>query len=264
MIAPVMSAPEGMITTPRNELELSVVMPVYNEADAVGPVVSAWLDELDRLKIRYEFLVYDDGSRDRTADVLRQIASERRQVAVRSHANMGHGPTISRGYREAAGEWVFQVDSDDEMSPHAFERLWTRRADHDLLLGCRQDRSSTAARRVISFGSRAIVRLLFGKGLWDVNTPYRLIRRDALAAMLTRIPARAFAPNVIMSGLAVRDGLRVYQVMVPHHVRRAGTASIAGWGQWRTALRCAIETASVARRERASGRHAASIGRGDD
>jgi hypothetical protein len=159
---------------------------------------------------------------------------------------------------------VFQVDSDDEMSPPAFEQLWTRRSAYDLLLGCRQDRSSAAARRIISFGSRAIVRLLFGKGLWDVNTPYRLIRRTALGAMLTRIPARAFAPNVIMSGLAVRDGLRVYQVRIPHQVRRAGTASIAGWRQWRTALRCAIETASVARRERAAGRRAVSVGRGDD
>ena len=49
----------------RNGLELSVVMPVYNEADAVGPVVSAWAGELDRLTISYEFLVYDDGSRNR-------------------------------------------------------------------------------------------------------------------------------------------------------------------------------------------------------
>ena len=264
MIAATMGAPEVTIPTPRSELELSVVMPVYNEADAVGPVVSAWTAELDRLKIRYEFLVYDDGSRDRTADVLRRVASERRQVVVKSHANVGHGPTISRGYREAAGEWVFQIDSDDEMSPSAFEQLWTRRAVYDLLLGCRQGRDSTAARRIISFGSRAIVRLLFGKGLWDVNTPYRLIRRSALAAMLTRIPARAFAPNVIMAGLAVRDGLRVYQIKVPHRSRRAGTVSIAGWRQWRTALRCATETASVARRERAAGRRTVSVEHGDD
>ena len=91
MIAAIMGAEEAMNTTPRNGLELSVVMPVYNEADAVGPVVSAWAGELDRLTISYEFLVYDDGSRDGTADVLRQIANERRQVVVKSHANMGHG-----------------------------------------------------------------------------------------------------------------------------------------------------------------------------
>ena len=64
MIAGTMGGPEATNITPGSGLELSVVMPVYNEADAVGPVVSAWARELDRLKIRYELLVYDDGSRD--------------------------------------------------------------------------------------------------------------------------------------------------------------------------------------------------------
>jgi len=264
MIIAIMGAPELMNTTPLSGLELSVVMPVYNEADAVEPVVRAWAGELDRLKIRYEFLAYDDGSRDRTADVLRHIAVEKPQIVVRSHANMGHGPTISRGYREATGDWVFQVDSDDEMSPPGFEQLWSRRADYDLLLGCRKDRHATVARRIISFGSRAVVRLLFGSGLWDVNTPFRLIRRSALAAMLPRLPARAFAPNVIMAGLAVRDSLRVHQVWVPHQPRRVGTASIAGWKQWRTALRCAVETASVALGARASAHRAVPVRHGDD
>ena len=196
--------------------------------------------------------------------MLRRTATGKPRVVVKHHANIGHGPTISRGYREATGEWVFQVDSDDEMSPSAFEQLWTRREAYDLLLGCRQARNATAARRIISVGSRAVVRLLFGKGLWDVNTPYRLIRRTALAAMLTRIPARAFAPNVIMAGLAVRDGLRVCQIGVPHQSRRAGTVSIAGWRQWRTALRCAIETASVARHERTAGRRTMPFERSGD
>jgi hypothetical protein len=171
---------------------------------------------------------------------------------------MGHGPTISRGYRESIGEWVFQVDSDDEMTPASFGRLWACRASYDLVLGCRENRHSRLSRRILSSGSRAVVRLLFGKGLWDVNTPYRLIRRSALAAMLSRIPSRAFAPNVIMAGLAIRDRLRICQIWVPYQPRRAGTGSIVGWRQWRTAARCAIETASVAFGRRAASRHVAS------
>ena len=221
-------------------------MPVYNEAEAVGAVVRSWTDELDRLKIGYEFLVYDDGSRDGTAEALNKVASDRPRLVVKRHANIGHGPTISRGYREAKGEWVFQIDSDDEMAPASFEQLWARRAEYDLLLGCRKDRAARLGRRIISAGSRAIVGLLFGRGLRDVNTPYRLIRRSALMTMMPRIPSQAFAPNVIMAGLAVRDGLRVHQIWVPHQPRRVGKGSIAGWRQWKTALRCAIETASVA------------------
>jgi len=87
VIVATMGAPEGMNATPLSSEELSVVMPVYNEADAVEPVVRAWAEELDRLKIGYEFLVYDDGSRDRTAAVLRQIAIETASVALGARAS---------------------------------------------------------------------------------------------------------------------------------------------------------------------------------
>ncbi len=196
-------------------------------------------------------------SRESTTNLLSQVARDRPRLVVKRHANMGHGPTISKGYREATGVWVFQVDSDDEMTPASFEQLWTCRADYDLVLGCRKDRHARLARRIISGGSRAIVSILFGQGLWDVNTPYRLIRRSALVTMLPRIPDRAFAPNVIMAGLAVRDRLRIHQIWVPHQPGREGTGSIVGWRQWKTAVRCAIETASVALRPRAASDHVA-------
>ena len=210
-----MSGGEATLAARPSGLELSVVMPVYNEAGAVGGVVRSWVTELDRLQIRYEFLLYDDGSRDETATVLRQLALTSPPLVVKSHLNMGHGPTIMAGYRDATGEWVFQVDSDDEMSPDSFERLWSRRADFDLLLGCRKDRQSPLARRIISAGSRAVVGAVFGRGIRDVNTPYRLIRRSALTVLLPRIPSRAFAPNVIMAGLAVRERLRIDEIWYP-------------------------------------------------
>jgi hypothetical protein len=70
--------------------------------------------------------------------------------------------------------------------------------------------------------------MLFGKGVLDVNTPYRLMRRERLAQLIAPLPDDLFAPNVILSGLAVRNHLRIYQTEVPHQGRRTGTASLAG------------------------------------
>jgi glycosyltransferase involved in cell wall biosynthesis len=221
-------------------------MPVYNEAQAVESVIRSWAAEFNRLGISYEFLAYDDGSTDRTADVLRRAVRDVPQLVVQQHPNVGHGPTISKGYREAAGTWVLQIDSDDELTAAPFEQLWQARGDYDLLLGCRQDRRAPAARRLITAGSRMVVRVLFGSGLWDVNTPCRLIRRSALTPLLEAIPPRAFAPNVIMSGLAIRNHLRILQIWVPFRTRRTGRGSVVGWRQWRAAFRSLIETVSVA------------------
>jgi glycosyltransferase involved in cell wall biosynthesis len=230
---------------------LTVVMPVYNEAAAVAGVVRAWAAELDRLGIDYELRVYDDGSRDRTSDVLMELSSELPRVLVTRHSNRGHGPTILRGYREARGEWVFQTDSDGEMEPDSFGKLWNERERHDFLFGTRAGRQWTPARWVMTRVSRLAVRTLFGSGVADVNTPYRLMRRDRLASLVADLPDDLFAPNVILSGLAVRNGLRVWQTPVPHQGRRHGGGSLVSLRKlWKPASRSLRQTFAVARRKR--------------
>ncbi len=230
---------------------LTLVMPVYNEAAAIGGVVRAWSGELDRLGIDYEMRVYDDGSRDQTAAVLEQLSNEIPRLLVTRHSNRGHGPTILRGYREARGEWVFQTDSDGEMEPDSFSLLWEKRADYDFLLGIRGGREWTPPRWVMTRGSRLAVRLLFGAGVEDVNTPYRLMRRARLVELVAPLPDDLFAPNVILSGLAVRRGLRLWQTEVPHQGRRTGTASLAGVRKLiKPAARSLRQTMAIARAAR--------------
>ena len=230
--------------------QLSVVMPVYNEGAVIAEVVTAWIQELERLGIDYEFRAYDDGSADETGRILERLAAEQHGMVVTRKANSGHGPTILRGYREAFGEWIFQVDSDDEMGPEHFGQLWAQRDDYDLLVGRRQHRDSPLARRLITAGSRATVWALFGRAVTDVNAPYRLIHRSALARLLSRIPDDTFAPNVIISGLAAREGLRVREVWVPHRGRRTGTVSIVKWRLWRAAACAFAQTLGIAIRAR--------------
>jgi glycosyltransferase involved in cell wall biosynthesis len=225
---------------------LSVVMPAYNEERGIVGVVSAWMAEFDRLRIEYEFLVYDDGSRDRTCQVLQDLAADRPRLKVKSHSNRGHGPTILTGYREARGEWVFQIDSDWEMTPDWFEVLWNHRLESDFLVGYRQHRRLAFARKIVTAGSRLLVSILFGMGVRDVNSPYRLMRRSCLAKMLQWLPETTFAPNVILSGLAHRMRLRIYEVPVPHCGQRTVTASLHAWKLWKTAARCFVETAEIA------------------
>lgn len=225
-------------------------MPVYNEVAAVDAVVASWSSALDRLGIDYEFLVYDDGSTDGTGARLDDLAARHPRLRVTHHANRGHGPSIMRGYGEAAGGWVFQTDSDDEIPAAAFADLWTRREGADVVVGVRTGRQSERARRLLTWGASTAVRVMYGPSITDVNSPFRLMRGEALARLVPRVPPRAFAPNVILSGLFARDALRCVEVPVPATPRRTGQTSLLGWKVWKAAVRAARETAGVALRER--------------
>lgn len=229
---------------------LTVIVPVYQEEGAIADVLSDWTRALGALGIDYRLRVYDDGSRDGTAALLDAHARADARIEVVHQANRGHGPTVLRGYREADSPWVFQVDGDGEMPAGAFARLWERRLEHDLLVGDRRDRESTPLRRLVSASSRLLVRLAFGRGPRDVNTPYRLWRGDALRPLLALVPDGAFAPNVLLSGLAARAGLRVFETPVPHHGRRTGRGSLDLRRLAAGVLRSARETLATARRAR--------------
>jgi glycosyltransferase involved in cell wall biosynthesis len=206
--------------------ELTVVMPVYNEEAAIPGVLAEWEVALERLDVDYRFAVYDDGSRDGTARILGELAERDPRLLVTRHANRGHGPTILRGYREAASPWILQIDSDGEMAASHFGELWSVRDAYDFLVGARQDRVSAPVRRIVSAGSRASVHALLGRGVRDVNSPYRLMRRERVAPLLDLLPDDPFAPNVLLSGLAARAGLRILEIPIPHEGRRTGTGSL--------------------------------------
>lgn len=214
---------------------LCVVMPVYNEQEAIGPVLEKWDNALNSLMGGGKYVIrpYNDGSKDNSFEVMRKIAEFRKSIEVRDKPNGGHGNTILTGYREAAADgfdWIFQIDSDDEMGPEKFGELWEKRGNYDFLVGIRDGRVQALPRKVISFVSRCCVKLFYGrKTIWDVNTPYRLMRTSAFKDVFAAIPLTTFAPNVIISGMVARKGLRFFEMRVPQHDRTTGEVSIKKW-----------------------------------
>jgi glycosyltransferase involved in cell wall biosynthesis len=206
--------------------ELTVVIPVHNEEIAIERVISGWKGELERLGIDHVLWVCDDGSHDRSAEILEELARKDASMLVVSQPNRGHGPTVVRGYGEATGNWVLQVDGDGEIDPRGFEALWSCRGQFDLLLGYRVGRSQPLARRIVSTASRLTFRVLFGGLIRDPNVPIRLMRRETLQLHLAMVPAGTFAPNVALSGLAVLAGIRVHQIPVQVGKRMGGSPSL--------------------------------------
>ena len=225
------------------KLDLAVVMPVYNEEACITEVILSWKAVLSQLRARYQLIVLNDGSKDRTAEKLASLAGDQ-HVLVINKPNSGHGPTILQGYHLAVerSEWVFQCDSDNEMRAKHFPALWASRDQYDALFGIRFHRVQAPARKLISSCSRLTVRILFGSGITDVNTPYRLIRSSILKQIIAQISHDTFAPNVIISGALARAGARIWNGPVPHEGRRTGSVSIVRWRLWKAAFKSFWQT----------------------
>ena len=162
------------------KIELSVVIPVYNEEEIISMVIDNWIEKLNQLNINHEIHLYNDGSRDNSLERLLESEKKHSNVVVHDKPNGGHGPTILQGYLEnIESPWIFQVDSDNEMKPDNFEMIWNDRNDFDLILACRKGRIQALSRSFISTISRILIWLLYGKGFWDVNSPYQLMKSSA-------------------------------------------------------------------------------------
>ena len=242
--------------------KLCVVMPVYNEREAIAPVLEKWVVALDELGVDYVIRPYNDGSKDDSLAVMREVAERLNsdparagrpgRIEVRDKPNGGHGNTVLTGYRDAAADgfdWVFQIDSDDEMGPEKFNDLWAAREGHDFLVGRRDGRVQALPRKIVSWVSRLCVRIFYGKSIWDVNAPYRLMRvkgngRVGFGEFYRQIPMDTFAPNVILSGLAAWHSLRCLEIRVPQHDRTTGEVSIKKWKLLKAAARSFLQTIS--------------------
>ena len=222
---------------------LAVVIPLYNEQENLIPLLRDWLTVFKATGAPFRVIFVDDGSTDQGPARLRRIREEEDSIEVITQANAGHGPAILRGYSRALdAEWVFQIDSDHQLDPAAFRDLWDNRDGYDLLLAQRVNKDASAARRLISGISRGIVHGLFGTAVDDVNSPYRLMRAARLRETLQKVPARSFAPNILVTGWFILKKSRIFTTgVMPRGGAECRRSRLNGYFL-RGAIRSAIQT----------------------
>ncbi len=222
---------------------LAVIMPVYNEEGAIGPVISKWTTKLSELNINFKIHAYNDGSKDKTLSILSTLSENNKNLIVHDKANSGHGPTILLGYRENIDStWIFQIDSDDDMSPESFSKLWENRAKYDFLIGERVRFNQPIVRKFISSISRITVWLLYGWRVYDVNSPYRLMRSKIFNNIFNTLSLEIFAPNVIIAGFASLNKLNIYKINVEQTPRETGVVSIKKFKLLKAAIKSFMQT----------------------
>lgn len=225
------------------KLDLAVIIPVYNEEGAIEKVINKWNNELVKIDINFKIYVYNDGSKDNTLNLLKQLKRNYKNLIVFDKLNSGHGSTILQGYCENShAEWIFQADSDDEIEPKLFQKLWRYRNNYDFIVGRRSERKSPLARSIISFVARLVVNIIYGKSVYDVNCPYRLMKVKRFKDCFFSVPKGSFAPNVIISGYAAWKKIKTVEVDVLFQPRTTGEISIKKIKLFKAAITCLWQT----------------------
>ena len=213
-----------------SNVELLVVMPVYNEEVTVGSVVDEWCQKLDSCGMRYALVAINDGSRDNTPQVLEALRLKwGAKVEVVNQKNVGHGQSALHGYRIAIAReipWVFQIDSDGQCDPQYFAECWNNRAAYDVISGYRASREDGARRMIVSMVLRSFILAAFRTNCPDANVPYRLMRTAAITPLVKRIPPSFSLANVGLAVLAAREGLRSHFISIGFRARQGGEPTV--------------------------------------
>jgi glycosyltransferase involved in cell wall biosynthesis len=227
---------------------LWVVVPVYNEATALGPVVEEWLPVLLRGAADVRVCIIDDGSTDATPIVLRQLVRDHPQIEAVTRANTGHGRTCLHGYRlgiARGAAFILQIDSDGQCDAAHFPELWRLRTEHPLVFGVRRGRQDGRWRRPVS--RLLTLGIAAATGVWvrDPNVPYRLMSTAAIRHVVDDIPDDVDLVNVYMAvALEARRGIR--WVDIGFRERLAGRSH----RRWPSMLRPGLEVIRRLARDR--------------
>lgn len=205
--------------------ELSVVMPAYNEEDALPAVLDATIAGLERLCRRWEIVVVDDGSTDATPRLLAAAAwREPRLRALRQPCNRGYSAALALGFRSCRYEAIFYTDADGQFDLADLARAYPLLAGADMVAGWRRRRHDPWTRRLASRVYNRLQALVLGVRARDVDCAFKLFRRSFFAQVT--LASEGFLIDSELFARARRAGLRVAQLPVTHRPRVAGRSTV--------------------------------------
>ncbi|HEY2988931.1 MAG TPA: glycosyltransferase family 2 protein [Candidatus Binatia bacterium] len=203
-------------------MDLSVVIPVYNEEESLGPLLQELRAALDGTGKSYEIVVVDDGSTDGTYPVLRQLYQrENHLTAVKLKRNFGQTAAVAAGFAQAKGDIIIAMDGDGQNDPKDIPAMLAKLEEgYDLVSGWRFPRQDPLwSRRVPSLIANALISWITGVRLHDYGCTLKALRRDIAKEVRLYGEMHRFLPAI-----AFERGARIAEMKVHHRPRRWGVS----------------------------------------
>lgn len=203
---------------------LSLVLPCYNEEENIRFVVEDALRVLPEYVDEFEIIPVNDGSADRTHDILMELAAEDDRVKPVSYArNKGYGGAVTSGFDASTKDYVMFMDADRQFKIEDIGRLTPFVGRYDIVAGFRMERSDPLIRRINAEIFNLAVRILFGVHLRDLDCAFKIFRGDQLRSL--DLNSQGALINAEIQAKLRRHGATLQQVGVAHYERVAGSST---------------------------------------
>jgi glycosyltransferase involved in cell wall biosynthesis len=203
---------------------VSIIIPVYNEEAAIGDDLDTIIETMDASSTPYEIIVVDDGSTDRSADIVRK----RRGVRLIQHPyNRGVGAARTTGVRAAKGEVIVMTDGDGTYPNHEIPRLLGYIGEYDMVIGARRRETGSLKplRSLVKLFVRLLASYLTGVRIPDLNSGFRAFKKEVAEEFLNILPAtHSWVGTITIAFLS--EGHSVKFIPIDYYKRKGGKSSI--------------------------------------
>lgn len=207
--------------------QISIVVPLYNEADNVAPLVAELRKVFGEESRPWEMVLVDDGSSDGTwRAILEAQAADARVRGLRHQANRGQSAAVWTGIAGSSAPLLCTLDGDLQNDPAELPRMLAMLEEVDFVCGHRVNRQDSLVRKVSSRVARAARKLALRADFADTGCALRAFRRDCLVGVFPFNGLHRFLPILVAGG-----GFRCREVPVNHRPRVAGVSKYGVWNR---------------------------------
>ncbi|GAB1309445.1 glycosyltransferase [Urechidicola sp. KH5] len=207
--------------------QFTIVVPVYNEEDNLKRVETELTDYLKIASVRTKILFVNDGSKDKSQQLIEEICSRNFDFSFISfEKNCGLSAAIAAGFQAVETELVGYIDSDLQTDPKDFNLLLQDIPEYDLVTGVRANRKDSFVKNISSTIANGIRRTFTYDGMDDTGCPLKVIKTSYASNIPMFKGLHRFLPAMIL----LQNG-KIKQVPVSHFPRIAGTAKYGLWNR---------------------------------
>lgn len=204
----------------KNNIKLSIVIPVFNEADNIGPLYNEIVEVAKKIKLEFEVIIVNDGSTDRTQRVIENIYQENKHTVkgIQLLTQSGKAAALHAGFQEATGDIIFTMDGDLQDDPHEIPRFIDKLNEgYDLVSGWKKRRKDSFIKNNTSKIFNTATNMISRVKLHDFNCGFKAYKAEVVKNLSLYGELHRYIPVLIAA-----KGYRVAEIPVHHRERLTG------------------------------------------